>query len=69
MKDQGNLFSVVARKERILVMSLARRFPTVDLGPLEMDKSEALHLAAYLRVLADPLGEDFEQLVNQMKSK
>ena len=66
MSELGNLFSVGARRERIMVMSLARRFPTVDLGPLDMSKDEALNLAAYLRLIADPTGEEFDRLLNQI---
>ena len=66
--ELGNIFVVARRKDRILVMGLARRFPTVDLGPLDMDKDEALNLAAYLLLIAAPEGEEFERLVEKIAS-
>jgi hypothetical protein len=68
MIELGNIFAVAKRKDRILVMSLSRRFPTVDLGPLDMDREDALNLAAHLLWVAEPKPGEFERVVEQIKS-
>jgi len=35
--------------------------------PLVFEREEALNLAAWLSVLADPVGKDFERLVQEIK--
>ena len=68
MSDPGNNFSVSKRRERILVMALARRFPTVDAGPLDLSPEEALYFSIYLELVADPTGEERARLKEQMQN-
>jgi hypothetical protein len=67
--DTSNEFAVAARGERILVMCLAKRLPMVDLGPLELSRAQALVLSAWLAVLADPGGREFERVRRDIEGR
>lgn len=57
--DTSNQFFVgaVGGKDMITIVSLR----------CQMTKAQAINLAAWLIVLADPAGEEFERVVNEIK--
>ena len=63
--DSSNKFLVGARGETVMVMS------GVGLGGfsarIAMTKEDALNLAAWLSVIADPSGEEFARLVAEIR--
>lgn len=58
--DSGNWFLVGGRGDEIVIL----RQPTGTLT-----KAEAVNLAAWLMVMADPTGEEFERVVKEIVKK
>ena len=59
--DSSNVFAVgLSRNERVVI-----NCPVVR----NMDRATALNLAAWIRVIADPGGQEFERLVEEIEGK
>lgn len=66
--DSSNQFDVVRRDDgSVAAFGLWRRMGADHFVTAGLTRAEALNLAAWLSVLADPEGKDFGRLVEEIK--
>ena len=63
-RDTSNRFGVGVRGDKVVISAFQW---STKLLSAELSKDQALNLAAWLAVLADPEGKDFQRIIEEIK--